>query len=165
MKEREREKERKRTLRRASRRGGWREKKKRSSKLTAASGRLGATGSPLRPKTLPVLLDLAGSPLRSPLVLSRSRLSFSFFLSRTGPALLRPTTVPPAPQSSLAPLEARQMSGIRLRHLSVSPSVTFDSRQIERRARESVEKRVESGREKTRDDFLLRGPVTRERRR
>lgn len=30
-------------------------------------------------------------------------------------------------------LEARQMSGIRLRHLSVSPFVTFDSRQIDER--------------------------------
>lgn len=105
------------------------DKKKRSSKLTAASGRPGATGSPFRPKTL---FPSSSVFLRPPLVPSLSR--FSLFPLLVPLASLR-ATVPPC-MISLAPLEARQMSGIRLRHLSVSPSVTFDSRQIERRARQ-----------------------------
>lgn len=105
------------------------DKKKRSSKLTAASGRPDATGSPFRPKTL---FPSSSVSLRPPLVPSLSLGSLSFFLQPF--ASLR-ATVPPC-MISLAPLEARQMSGIRLRHLSVSSSVTFDSRQIERRARQ-----------------------------
>jgi len=43
------------------------DKKKRSSKLTAASGRPGATGSPLSPEnSRPVLLQLAASPCDRP---------------------------------------------------------------------------------------------------
>lgn len=123
----EKKKKEKRTLRGG--RGGERaDKKKRSSKLTAASGRPGATGSPFRPKTL----FPSSSVSQPPLVPSLSLGSLSFFLQPF--ASLR-ATVPPC-MISLAPLEARQMSGIRLRHLSVSPSVTFDSRQIERRARQ-----------------------------
>lgn len=144
-----REKERqRRTLRRGGReREKGADKKKRSSKLTAASGRprRGATGSPLGPKTLSfVLLGLAAIPTAalSPVSLfplSPPSLSFSPFLFLSLPLFAFPRAVLPCHDPyptdlSLAPLEARQMSGIRLRHLSVSSSVTFDSRQIERRA-------------------------------
>ncbi|KAG7206881.1 hypothetical protein KM043_000781 [Ampulex compressa] len=92
------------------------EGEKRSSKLTGASGKPGATGSPLCPKNSSVLL-------------------------RRGLPLSPPWPSPPCPSHRprlypgllVAHLEARQMSGIRLRHLSVSPSVTFDSRQIDER--------------------------------
>lgn len=66
----------------------------------------------------------------------------SSILLRPDPSLRAPSIfIPFAPTAertfSLVPfvvhLEARQMSGIRLRHLSVSPFVTFDSRQIDER--------------------------------
>lgn len=114
--------------------------------MTAASGRPGATGSPLHPKTLfpsslvsRVLRMAALSPVSLPSLRPR----------------MRHGTLPPI---SLAPLEARQMSGIRLRHLSVSPSVTFDSRQIERRARWKREEGRNEGR------LFTRSPVTRRQR-
>lgn len=78
-----------------------------------------------------------------------SRLAPSFLLLFLPLFFLRsPRVLPchdPYPTISLAPLEARQMSGIRLRHLSVSSSVTFDSRQIERRARQEREEERKRG--------------------
>lgn len=142
------------------------DKKKRSSKLTAASGRPRRDGeSPSSENSSPVFLGLAALPTAalSPVSLS----SYPSLRPLLSPSLSRlflrsPRVLPchdPYPTISLAPLEARQMSGIRLRHLSVSSSVTFDSRQIERRARQG-----EGGRKKTRGGFLPRGPVTRQRR-
>lgn len=101
-----------RVWRNERKRGG----KKRSSKLTGASGKPNATGSPLCPKNL---------------------LSFSVPIPRFEHLLSSSLSRQPRSAFSLLPfvvhLEARQMSGIRLRHLSVSPFVTFDSRQIDER--------------------------------
>lgn len=141
--------------------------------MTAASGRPGATGSPLRPKTpssRPPRSLTGASPCASYLqsrlapVSSCPPASSPFFSSPLSPpvALPRPSHDLPLSRS---PLEARQMSGIRLRHLSVSRSVSFDSRQIEGRARRVSEggrgeERREEGesRKKTRGDFLPLGP-------
>lgn len=94
-----------------------RERKKRSSKLTAASGKPNATGSPLCPKNLPSFF----------VPIPRFQRLLSSSLSH-GAAEHTFSLVP-----LVVHLEARQMSGIRLRHLSVSPFVTFDSGQIDER--------------------------------
>lgn len=149
MKEKERQKK---TLRRGGREKGA-DKKKRSSKLTAASGRPRRDGESPSSENSPVLLGLAALPTTalSPTSLSHSfslALSLSFSLSLLLFFLRSPRVLPchdPYPTISLAPLEARQMSGIRLRHLSVSSSVTFDSRQIERRARQEREEERKRG--------------------
>ena len=93
-------------------------RKKRSSKLTAASGKPNATGSPLCPKNLPSFF----------VPIPRFERLLSSSLSHGGRAEHTFSLVP-----LVVHLEARQMSGIRLRHLSVSPFVTFDSRQIDER--------------------------------
>lgn len=137
--------------------------------MTAASGRPGATGSPLRPKTP------SSRPSRS---LTGASLCASYLQSRLAPVSSLFFSSPPPPPVALprpshdlllsrSPLEARQMSGIRLRHLSVSRSVSFDSRQIEGRARRVSEGGRGGGGEREKAErkrgatFYRWGPVTR----
>lgn len=107
--------------------------------------------SPSSENSPPVLLGLAALPTTALSLISLFLFlslfvffSLSLSLFFCVPRASSRATIP-YPTISLAPLEARQMSGIRLRHLSVSSSVTFDSRQIERRACQEREEERKRG--------------------